>query len=110
FLFFFSSRRRQTRCYRHWSSDVCSSDLIHVFAHGAEDFVYAAQLLADLRNFPAHESQFVPASAETGNLRRRRVVLPRRNTVQLRSVERRVGKECRDGGSQNLDQKKKEDI
>src|SRR6266542_6987771 len=24
--FFFSSRRRHTRCYRDWSSDVCSSD------------------------------------------------------------------------------------
>src|SRR6266542_5137059 len=27
FFFFFSSRRRHTRCYRDWSSDVCSSDL-----------------------------------------------------------------------------------
>src|SRR6266542_3126352 len=27
FVFFFSSRRRHTRCYRDWSSDVCSSDL-----------------------------------------------------------------------------------
>src|SRR6266542_862787 len=27
YLFFFSSRRRHTRCYRDWSSDVCSSDL-----------------------------------------------------------------------------------
>src|SRR3989442_3898479 len=27
-LFFFSSRRRHTRCGRDWSSDVCSSDLI----------------------------------------------------------------------------------
>src|SRR6266542_4393179 len=26
-LFFFSSRRRHTICYRDWSSDVCSSDL-----------------------------------------------------------------------------------
>src|SRR3989337_2204373 len=25
---FFSSRRRHTRCYRDWSSDVCSSDLM----------------------------------------------------------------------------------
>src|SRR3989449_7810081 len=32
-FFFFSSRRRHTRCSRDWSSDVCSSDLkrqIHV--------------------------------------------------------------------------------
>src|SRR5207248_8957699 len=27
FLFFFSSRRRHTRSYGDWSSDVCSSDL-----------------------------------------------------------------------------------
>src|SRR5215813_13223020 len=26
-FFFFSSRRRHTRCGRDWSSDVCSSDL-----------------------------------------------------------------------------------
>src|SRR2546422_4341791 len=27
-IFFFSSRRRHTRCSRDWSSDVCSSDLL----------------------------------------------------------------------------------
>src|SRR2546429_4077015 len=27
-MFFFSSRRRHTRCSRDWSSDVCSSDLV----------------------------------------------------------------------------------
>src|SRR3712207_1013537 len=27
-LFFFSSRRRHTRYWRDWSSDVCSSDLV----------------------------------------------------------------------------------
>src|SRR5205814_573753 len=27
FFFFFSSRRRHTRCLSDWSSDVCSSDL-----------------------------------------------------------------------------------
>src|SRR5256884_7159312 len=33
--FFFSSRRRHTRCSRDWSSDVCSSDLIgfHIQTH-----------------------------------------------------------------------------
>src|SRR5256884_3309455 len=34
-FFFFSSRRRHTRCSRDWSSDVCSSDLIAV---GGTDF------------------------------------------------------------------------
>src|SRR5438094_7686661 len=30
FFFFFSSRRRHTRSYGDWSSDVCSSDLSSV--------------------------------------------------------------------------------
>src|SRR2546429_4224291 len=30
-FFFFSSRRRHTRCSRDWSSDVCSSDLSEPF-------------------------------------------------------------------------------
>src|SRR5690554_5309540 len=30
--FFFSSRRRHTRCGRDWSSDVCSSDLVAINA------------------------------------------------------------------------------
>src|SRR6266542_6743329 len=33
FFFFFSSRRRHTRCYRDWSSDVCSSDLEQAFSY-----------------------------------------------------------------------------
>src|SRR2546429_5330381 len=33
FLFFFSSRRRHTRCSRDWSSDVCSSDLMALYRH-----------------------------------------------------------------------------
>src|SRR3712207_3625692 len=32
YRFFFSSRRRHTRYWRDWSSDVCSSDLIQVGA------------------------------------------------------------------------------
>src|ERR1039458_10600072 len=36
-FFFFSSRRRHTRCLSDWSSDVCSSDL-NGFNHG---FVYS---------------------------------------------------------------------
>src|SRR5256884_1212758 len=31
-FFFFSSRRRHTRCSRDWSSDVCSSDLLAWFS------------------------------------------------------------------------------
>src|SRR2546429_6431926 len=32
YCFFFSSRRRHTRCSRDWSSDVCSSDLVYLVA------------------------------------------------------------------------------
>src|SRR3712207_1584367 len=35
-LFFFSSRRRHTRYWRDWSSDVCSSDLDATAADGLE--------------------------------------------------------------------------
>src|SRR5437899_6235846 len=41
-VFFFSSRRRHTRCLSDWSSDVCSSDLGAVFGakHGWERVDY----------------------------------------------------------------------
>src|SRR3712207_3592317 len=35
-FFFFSSRRRHTRYWRDWSSDVCSSDLIKENYHAVE--------------------------------------------------------------------------
>src|SRR6266550_6160447 len=35
-LFFFSSRRRHTRCSRDWSSDVCSSDLLALAEQGPD--------------------------------------------------------------------------
>src|SRR6266852_8561198 len=66
-LFFFSSRRRHTRCYRDWSSDVCSSDLGGVFFRVAASRIASA---ATLR--AAAGSRTTP-----------------------RSEERRVGKECR---------------
>src|SRR5438128_293020 len=40
-FFFFSSRRRHTRCYRDWSSDVCSSDL---HGYDALDVLRAVEL------------------------------------------------------------------
>ena len=45
-FFFFSSRRRHTRYWRDWSSDVCSSDL-------TEKFLFAEfQLIAILFLIP----------------------------------------------------------
>src|SRR5256884_9174714 len=43
-IFFFSSRRRHTRCSRDWSSDVCSSDLF--LRAGAEDEAGAQEVAA----------------------------------------------------------------
>src|SRR2546429_6809684 len=37
-FFFFSSRRRHTRCSRDWSSDVCSSDSLNHRDGEAEKF------------------------------------------------------------------------
>src|SRR2546429_9848691 len=39
--FFFSSRRRHTRCSRDWSSDVCSSDLGEEFADSFDTWFFA---------------------------------------------------------------------
>src|SRR5471030_3256552 len=44
-FFFFSSRRRHTRCLSDWSSDVCSSDLCSRFAvYGHGDCLTQHQL------------------------------------------------------------------
>src|SRR5438445_9455345 len=41
--FFFSSRRRHTRYWRDWSSDVCSSDLAQNLALQVVDWLLAGQ-------------------------------------------------------------------
>src|SRR3712207_7836412 len=88
FFFFFSSRRRHTRYWRDWSSDVCSSDLGAAdpeLAHrvmglgvcGAlGDAARETELIAAVTLGRAHEG-----GERAGHLRR--------------SEERRVGKECR---------------
>src|SRR2546422_7074503 len=50
-FFFFSSRRRHTRCSRDWSSDVCSSDLFKVVDANlalarVQNYLYATSQLA----------------------------------------------------------------
>src|SRR5207245_7563687 len=88
FFFFFSSRRRHTRCYRDWSSDVCSSDL--------EFFDGSTRLTTVLRGPFLFNWTGAAAGAHsltaiaTDNQGATAVSLP-----VLRSEERRVGKECR---------------
>src|SRR5207245_7250769 len=87
-LFFFSSRRRHTRCYRDWSSDVCSSDLIEQFA----GHVTLQALL-----FPAQANvQSGVLAHGPGVVYVSRMVLscaPCHTAIKTRSEERRVGKE-----------------
>src|SRR5690554_7443828 len=84
--FFFSSRRRHTRCGRDWSSDVCSSDLRS----------HRRTLGEDGQKGRGHGGCWAVAArcGPLGHLRppRRLVTLPATTT---RSEERRVGKECR---------------
>src|SRR5437762_8386010 len=77
--FFFSSRRRHTRYIGDWSSDVCSSDLVRL-AQGEDAGVVVVR--------PPHPVDQAP------ELERRHVHLNSQRP-QIRSEERRVGKECR---------------
>src|SRR5205809_7607516 len=81
--FFFSSRRRHTRCSRDWSSDVCSSDLTRL---GMVD--RAALQIATVRDPHHHRAREGVAGAP-------------------RSEERRVGKECRYRGATDPEKNKK---
>src|SRR5207248_7773346 len=77
-FFFFSSRRRHTRSYGDWSSDVCSSDLVE-----------RLQRVGDRRIWPG--------DAHYGSLQVvDRLLCQQRGELRpIRSEERRVGKECR---------------
>src|SRR5947199_2750683 len=78
-FFFFSSRRRHTRCLSDWSSDVCSSDLL-VLAQTPQVFRY--DLLR--RAFQSARADEFTGTDESSLVER-----------MERSEERRVGKECR---------------
>src|SRR5690242_21861838 len=82
-FFFFSSRRRHTRLTCDWSSDVCSSDLPFIMRYASHDVAPELHGLAH---------QF----ASVG--KRQNAILGKGNQLQvtnIRSEERRVGKECR---------------
>src|SRR5205809_8129846 len=88
-FFFFSSRRRHTRCSRDWSSDVCSSDLTGVIAADPKQSKISGKV----------GSAVLPGSDEIWNAKTKKwdkfpAVLPAL-FMAFRSEERRVGKECR---------------
>src|SRR3712207_7554010 len=64
-FFFFSSRRRHTRYWRDWSSDVCSSDL---FGPGAAAEYEEAERLLNLVGVEVNAR--VPLGATVEGLRR----------------------------------------
>src|SRR5687768_18425613 len=92
-FFFFSSRRRHTRCSRDWSSDVCSSDLL---SGRYGDVTRMAQDREQSRQSLYREAGQV-IDAVGGTAVRARIAELEQQVVQLRdrSEERRVGKECR---------------
>src|SRR5205814_7107411 len=99
FLFFFSSRRRHTRCLSDWSSDVCSSDLssrLIVCRHQQRRRRGPQTINRELpRRGDPH-----PARGGQRNRYIQSVSLLRRLRAAARSEERRVGKEVkRQGGS-----------
>src|SRR5256885_2909795 len=91
-FFFFSSRRRHTRLQGDWSSDVCSSDLSNgtrddgVLPPGDDERVRIG--IGPHQGPPRHgpRTRHIPARAG-----RAAELLGR----DVRSEERRVGKECR---------------
>src|SRR5256884_7359676 len=87
--FFFSSRRRHTRCSRDWSSDVCSSDLLASSLHGTP--------ATSARNVMEHPEQEVATGLQTPETAAEPQAppAPRPQAPSGRSEERRVGKECR---------------
>src|SRR3712207_7199110 len=89
-FFFFSSRRRHTRYWRDWSSDVCSSDLD--VATGANHAGKNARRLATRRKNQLTREQAERESEAELNWERKASL---RRRSKARSEERRVGKECR---------------
>src|SRR3712207_9077151 len=94
FFFVFASRRRHTRYWRDWSSDVCSSDL--------RGFRVVRMLVASCSR-----------SGDGGSTTLRNYIICRRSLTRLlltcspRSEERRVGKSVDLGGRRIIKKKKK---
>src|SRR3712207_7818946 len=90
-FFFFSSRRRHTRYWRDWSSDVCSSDLGQGPGLTGTSGARSMAGRIDMTKGPLLGVLLrVAAPITAANLAQSVHQL-----VNARSEERRVGKECR---------------
>src|SRR3712207_8023471 len=81
--FFFSSRRRHTRYWRDWSSDVCSSDL--ETQKPAMEPIKEEITIDDFDKIDLRVVKVISCEP----------VKKANKLLKLRSEERRVGKECR---------------
>src|SRR5207245_3217097 len=97
-FFFFSSRRRHTRCYRDWSSDVCSSDLGSdrscAFRYKQERQWTASSVVWPAYSFAECFYFLLEKAIFRFN---ERCALIRGDRISARSEERRVGRECKSG-------------
>src|SRR5262249_62074870 len=99
-VFFFSSRRRHTRLVSDWSSDVCSSDL----ARGHGDTAGRSGFSCDVRGRGMGEAGIPHSLSNTGIWRDGPDAKDGR---AVRSEERRVGKEGRERGGREEEEKRK---
>src|SRR5262245_65354959 len=101
FHFFFSSRRRHTRCLSDWSSDVCSSDLADGVAVQLRRVGRHLQRLGrHVHRGEAHQLQVVQVALTAAQV----APTQQRALAKGRSEERRVGKECRSRRSTEKDE------
>src|SRR3546814_5951368 len=86
-VFFFSSRRRHTRCALVTGVQTCA---LPIYSYPEESQSAAASDLDMASATSAQSEQGDPADAEAGNISEEQPSVP----VEVRSEERRVGKEC----------------
>src|SRR5207248_4825518 len=96
---FFSSRRRHTRSYGDWSSDVCSSDLTcwepgTTMARTRDATLRPCTTRAALLRSSIRA--LVQEPRKTRSIGRPASGVPGLRSIYSRSEERRVGKECRE--------------
>src|SRR5205807_7068346 len=90
FFFFFSSRRRHTRLQGDWSSDVCSSDLWNFVDDWAirGGYFFRPSPLPKQDGFTNYLDNDVHGFSAG-------IAWTAPDYLEIRSEERRVGKECR---------------
>src|SRR5205814_4382719 len=101
-VFFFSSRRRHTRCLSDWSSDVCSSDLTPGFNLDSLVIIKLNPGVSIAAGKAAVECTAQGKQCPEGKVPA--AVYP--NAKVQRSEERRVGKECRCRWSRGQEKKR----